>query len=730
MDNKMQNKISLDELKPLVSEAAASFSVPEDLIWGVIRAENSGTPKGAANLKEVRTDAVSPKNARGVMQITPIALQDLVQSGIIPAGLDHANLSLKDQIRTGAAYLSRLMQYSQKPEEIYAMYNYGPKARFRMDQLPQETQGYLEKTGTTVKTGGGPTGTFGGGLLDGGQLIQMLLQSTEQQNQLMQQAGTGLSAANAQAAAKIQTGMQMQRAVVESAATNAAKKATADYTVNKTLEDLQRMFNLDPTQVNNEIANSLAVAQSAREERVAARAELDATMQIDPLSNPLGWIMGQIKLPRLAARNNALADKEDLALQNIREKTNLLANAKATVSANTADQLKEIQLAHAENEKKLAEAKLTVEEGKNIVANATSKLQEIQLANQIGDNTRSTLTAVIGIQDRQEAAEIRAEQKKQIMEGKKLKEEEEARLNSRLKIVSDSLGMAEPMTTKRLQTLTNKKSQEAWLNAALTGQLGEDLQESLGFYLGGANRGAVTTAGGASVYDTAQKLERAGAGYQSIAERAMIAANPLGKKPSVEDSRKAGYKLYRDSVVASMQSPTEAADLSSSRWDKEYNPYMAQFVGLSKAIDTLPQYKALQNNLMKKSIDDLLKAGVVRGENLNSEQQQQILDAAIQNVINRKVDPKKAAADVAIFFKTAADYNRQLNKYDLFVLPAQTNYMFTLNGRWPTNSRDKVDLMDPVSVENQFMRVARSSKPVHMFNDANPGQFDLSIFSK
>lgn len=707
------SRVTLDSLGPIVTQAASDFGVPEESIWRKIRAENSGSPEGASNLKDVSTSAVSPKNARGIMQVTPIALQDVIQSGLIPSNTDINNLSVTDQIRTGAAYIKRLREYSTDPKVEDAMYNFGPKARFQMDNLPPETQDYIAKTGTSdsvsTRTGGGPTGTFGGGMLDSSQLIQMLLNSTKQQNSLMATAGSEAGTANAQAQQLQTQSIAAQKAVADAAAANAGKKAAIDYTMNKTVQDLQSLFNMDPSQVNNEIAVSLTAAQQAKEARVSARAEYDQAAQTSVLDDPLGWIIAQVKLPQLAAKNNALADAEDLALQNIDTKTKLLSNAKATVTANTADQVRDLQLSQAQNEAALSNARLDSEQAKVIVSSAQARLQQAQIANQIGDNTRSTLVAVTGLQDREEAQVFRMEQKKTVMEGKKLKEEDDARLNSRLQDVSTSLGMVEPMTLSRLKTLTNKKEQEGWLNAALTGQYGEDLQNSVNFYLSGATRNAAITS--PSVHGTAEKLERAGASYQPIAEHAAAAvAGPLGKKPSPAESRAMGYKMYQDSLVSSMSSPTDKADLGNSQWDKTYNPYVAQFVGLSKSIDTMPQLAFMKNNSVKVAVDNMVKSGAVVGPNLTSDQQNQVLGSVVQSVLERKKDPKQAAADVAQFFKASAGYNQNLNKYDLFGLPPQTNYLYTLPGDFSSFDAYKVDLMDPTSVENAILRRVRQNK--------------------
>lgn len=713
----MADRVSFDELSPLVSDASKQYGVPEDFIWNVIRAENSGSVKGAGALKDASSTAVSPKNARGVMQVTPIALQDVIESGLVPSTVTHEGMTLKDQVNVGTAYLSRLLKMSQDPAEVYAMYNYGPKARFRMDQLPDETKDYVNKATQSskyeVSTGGGGTGTFGQGMLNSADLIGMLMQSTQQQNALMQRAGETAQSRFQLGQEKLGQSLQTQQQVIQDAALNAGAKASIEYTQNKTLEELQRMFGLDVSQADNEIAKSLAVAQQAREARVGVRAEYDQLAGTSVLENPIGYLFAQLQLPAVAARNNALADAEDLALQNIDTRTRQLTAAKNVISANTADEIHKFQLQQAKLEKRAAEAKLLGEEAKNLVASAGTELQLAQISNQIGDNTRSALQTIISLEDREEARKLRKEQIDAALSAKKLKEEEDARLNSRLKTVSSALGLVEPMTLSRLKTLTNKKLQEAWLGAALTGQMGEDLQQSVRFYLSEGNRVGIQNGGGASVQLTAEKLDRAGASYQSVAEKSMMAANPAGKKPSTEESRAAGYKLYEQSVVASMASPTERDDLSSSAWDRVYNPYVAPFLSFSKAVNDNPQLKFMQTNAVHTAINDLVKSGAVRTENLTAEQQQQVVLSVVEQVAARKMDPKKAAADISSYFKGAASYNRVLNKADLFALPAQQSYLFTIEGTFGDSNRRKVDLMNPSDVENAIVwRMKKSSQAI------------------
>lgn len=702
------SRISLSDLTPIVEGASKEFGVPSEHIWNVIRAENSGSPQGAKSLTSASSTATTSANAKGVMQVTPVALKDVIQSGLIPDSVRHEAMSVADQVRVGTAYLSKLQKLSDKPEEIYAMYNYGPKARFRMADLPEETKGYLAKTGASsstsqeVSTGGGGTGTFGRGTLDSSQLVRGLLGNLDQQNAAMTGARDRATAGFELGVEQQLQSVSQQREAVAQGAAQGAQKANIQFQQDKTIEDLQRLFGLDQSQVDNEIGKSLAVAQNARDQRVGVRAQYDELAGRDLLTNPIGYLLAQMQLPSVAARNNALADAEDLALSNIDKRTQQFTAAKSSLVANTSDQIRDYQYQQAQVESRLAEAKLLGKEGEISAARAGTELQLAGVTNALGDNVRSTVSTVVSLEDREEASKLRNEQREQILGEKKLKAEEDARLNQRLKLASDTLGLEEPMTLSRLKGLTSKKEQDMWLGVALSGQMGQDLEESLAFYLGNGSRNGIQTKGGASTLMTAERLAASGASFEGEAARTLQALNQ-GKMPKKEEARSKAYELYRDTLVNSTSGVTSPLDLGSSQWDRTYNPYKAEFLSFNKAVDSNEKLAILKNNKVKTMVDDLVKSGAVKDSNLTAAQQQAVLAGIGDLVSEKKLDPQKAAADISTYFKAASAYNRQLNKYDLFSLPKQESYLFTVEGTAFASNRKKVDLFNASDIENSLI---------------------------
>lgn len=136
----------LAPFEPIIRREADATGLPPSLVASVIRAESDGDP-----------GAVSPRNARGLMQITPIALMEVRRRYDVPAGDLHDPAY---NIAVGTRYL-RLManRFDGDAWLAVAAYNMGPtalaKLRRRHDGLgsrelvlrhaPRETRKYARK---------------------------------------------------------------------------------------------------------------------------------------------------------------------------------------------------------------------------------------------------------------------------------------------------------------------------------------------------------------------------------------------------------------------------------------------------------------------------------------------------------------------------------------------------------------------------------------------------------
>ncbi len=116
------------EIAALVAEIAATNMIDPKLVLAVIAAESA-----------FQSDAVSPRNARGLMQLMPDTAQRFGVNDVFDAG---------ENIRGGAKYLRWLLTYFEGDLSLtLAAYNAGEGAVTRYGGIPPfpETRAYVQK---------------------------------------------------------------------------------------------------------------------------------------------------------------------------------------------------------------------------------------------------------------------------------------------------------------------------------------------------------------------------------------------------------------------------------------------------------------------------------------------------------------------------------------------------------------------------------------------------------
>lgn len=550
--------------------------------------------------------------------------------------------------------------------------------------------------------------TYGG--FSGQSLANSLLGILTQQTQQIGNLEQGRQAAFAAAESKQQLSDEIASGAAAAVGIQAAKKAQLNYQQNSALEAYQRELGLDPADAQNILSQSLAQKEALRPQYEATRAEYDKAASTDLLSNPLGFIMAQLKLPSLAARTNALSDamgRADVRMQVANEQ---LDTRRRTLIANSADQIREFELAQADIDAKIADSKLKAAEAATASRRAGELMQQIQVVNLVGDNQRQTIGQLASLREQEENRVERRqrmalveEQRKQLLDEKKAKADQDARLDARLAAVSQKLGMLEPMTVQRLRSLASDREKNAWLNAALNGQMGETLYESLLFYGDKASRAGIAQSGNAASYDAYVKLRTTGLAHQAEAERE---AMKTGKKLKPEEARAQGFNIYADRLLNSAEGVKATEDLASRKWDSEYNPYRAPSLALADLAQADPRFASLKNNEVAKAISSYAASAGIQGQ-LSSEQEQVVLKSIYEQARSRKILPAKAAADIAAFYRTAAEFQYQQTQYDLFGLPKQKAYLYSLE---IGGERKKVDLFNPAEVERALQRAITADK--------------------
>lgn len=558
-------------------------------------------------------------------------------------------------------------------------------------------------TGTSTSTKG-PT-TYGGGF-SAGDLAGSLLGILQQQTATIKTANTSRveNAAAAEAASKL--GLELQRQAADTAASAAKAKVETDYQNNKLVEGIQREFNLDPRNAQNLISQNLAKKAELQPQLEAARAEFDKAQSVGLLDNPLQFIFNQLKLPQLAAKNNAIAEQIGRLDDESAAAMQQFDTRRRTVMLQTADQIRAELEARARADSLQADAQLQAAEAARRSAIASNRMQDITIANMMGDNQRQTITSIAALRSQEEQRQFQREQRMYMQEQRQLAAdqkrqgaEEDARMDARLKLVSDSMGMPEPMTVRRMKML-DPKQREAWTTAALTGKYGDGLYESLSFFSDRNNRQAMIEQGNGQTVDTAEKLKIAGLGYQSQAEQA---ARTTGKPLKPEEARIKGMDIYVQAMRESAEGTSSSVDLASAKWGREYNAYRAPTLSFTDRVYKDPKLAGLRNNLVAKTTAELAKTGGVTGSYLSPEMEQATLGTIWQMVRNRQIPASRAAAEISSFYQTAAATHMKDSKYALFGLSPQQAYLYSLE---LGGNRIKTDLFNPADLERVLTRAA------------------------
>lgn len=500
--------------------------------------------------------------------------------------------------------------------------------------------------------------------------------------------------------------------VAQTSADLAARTAAVEYARNKTMENAQAVLGLNPDDVNNQLATSMAEYNAAETQRKASKQQFDKLSQISLLDNPLGWLAAQLQLPQVAAQNNAAVDTRDAAVANIATRQQLLTAHRSAVTANTAAQVQQIKLDTAQNELAAARIKIREAEIQNSSIIAGRKLQAYQLSDKLFDIESDLINKqlavgqyMMSLEERREARAERAAQAAERLAAKKAQAEDIAALDVQLGRVSQFLGLTTPMNAEILKRMPDPKKRQAWIEAATTGQIGADLVGALQFINANGNT-ALLRQNNPGVATAAQNFA---AGIDSYSAEVQRKSRAEGKTPKPADIVAQANDAYTNDIIASASRPGTGNSLTSPRWDSVFNPYKAQHHVMLDEIKSgkLP----LQNNALVKELQ-LLRDTDRNGNatNLSSEQELTALKAVALQVKSGKLKIDEASQQVAEYYRLAAGKNRELYQYELFNLPPQTSYRGQIPGTGFLQGPAEVELMSPTSVKKSLLQVIRGTE--------------------
>ena len=515
------------------------------------------------------------------------------------------------------------------------------------------------------------------------------------------------------------------RAAANAAAQAAAQRAGVQAEVDTTIQRIDDLFGVDPDQNNSVIQQRMAEYTSAEDARKAIRKEYDALTGVSLLSNPVTYILNQLKLPTVAAQHNALVDMRDAAAEDIATRQRLATAQRSAQLPNVAQKLKEVSLAEFEAKRMQAEAEIQTREATMASQMAGQKLQIYGLSDRAlqaqGDLFSKQLNFASIQAQRDATAEDRAARQQILKEAADKRAEDAAdvaELNTRLATVSQFLGLSTPMTVARLRTLGNPKLKEAWLSAA-TGQLGDSIADSVGFI---QSNGNLQEMGRGNAY--APIVFRGfAAGLRSIQDSLAVEGrtNPsiaaALKKPA--DAAKLASERYIVDLIDSMSSLASPNSLLAERYDVLFNPYRANHKIMLAGVES---NLALRDNAMVKALQASQigkEAQVAASPNIPVELERNAFLSIIEQVKGGTLGVDDAARQITQYYTAGAKSNLQYYQYTLYGLPSQTNYMVTLPPPGIFSDPIKADLMNFASTKTAIAKYARQSALSRPFSNQN-----------
>ena len=511
-------------------------------------------------------------------------------------------------------------------------------------------------------------------------------------------------------------------------------QAGAEYTQREMAQKTQNILNINPEVADNELqisTNALNAAQRSIAEAgsrySSERANYDALVQKDFLSDPLGYVFAQLKLPTAAARVNSASDEQanyermaDAAVKNITARTTIAKAYNDTVVTNTAATLKEAALAKASSQANLAKIQLSQAEMENISRIGGIAMQQYQLQNSVADDKvkivnmqlQAAQTAASQEQARaarDQANEVRTARLKQMKD----EADFEANMDGKLQSVSRFLGMTSPLSYRALKEFS-PKLRDQLLSTAMSGTMGVDLTESLKNFTQIPGKGNI----GATNPGVGKFVDRVSGAIQGYADTLQANATKTGQKIPANQLGLQATEDYQLATYSAAHSPTGAVPMSSATWDNTFNPYKAQHRVMLDEVNS-GVLGSLKNNEMIKALQTVATTAEPTRE-LSGKDEDRALKILRDRVAKRELQPAVAAAQIAEYYRVAAGKNADLYQYPVFGMQPQKNYYFEMSPAGMLGDAIKADLMNPVSVERAFLKDVRGLAQISTIKTPQP----------
>lgn len=553
------------------------------------------------------------------------------------------------------------------------------------------------------------------------EILSSVLQSTNASNQRLMgvadmqgQVARQSQAVNAANTAEAQSDIPVASALAQQQADVEAQRA-------QLVQTLQAQANLNPADADNAYVRGLADLTATNLQREKAHADLTKLATTDLLEDPIGFVMAQLQMPVAQAQAEALDKQAARQVQDVDARLKLVASAKSTLTADTTQQVREIQLGQAALKAREASRVLSQQEMENASRIAGQYLQQANVLDKINDNTRQMYSMQMqaaqfdaSMAERREARAERQMRMDAMLAEKKMKEEDDAMLTAGLAAASKLLGYPQPVSIEAYKRMPNGKAKQQLGMLANSGSLGDSLYESfVAFNEGGGSITGLQRGGNVGFAKFMSGIDKTVDTYIAQARK----PDKMGKTPSEKESNVLGLNTYNRDLISASADPKTPRPLTSPHWDSNFNPYRQHFGILSNAV-TAGKAAALKGNPVFAAMQTVAASSQTPDGNISAEGEQTALRTVAQLVADRKLNENDAAKALVQYYRTSAAANMDFYQYTLAGLPPQDSYVAKVKvpGMFGDSTTKGYNLMNEVQAKMMLMEVAKQQAPASLPN--------------
>jgi len=696
-----------------IDKQAQQFGVDPSTAKALLTAENTGS--GSTTSRSTYSGAaVSPAGASGLFQVMPKTAEGLRQAGLLPADWKHDPTNLGSQVSAGLAAIKDMTSRLRDPNdtlELAAYYNGGSAGlrNYRDGTLTNpETTKYLQKVqrakmelgtpltpqqierqaaavpaGTTPDSSGmrqSASTSFSRNVLDPGALDAVInsLGVLNQPGGMYSQAYDAISDRGGQmawAAADLQGAIG---AVGAAAGAKASANAQEEATQTVVRQGILAASNLDPRATDNAMNQAMQRMDTTAVAMDKMRPEIDSMLAIDPLSDPLQWLIAQVQLPSKVAQYNNIQREQQDAIGMYDARSSIASRQISLGTALDADKILAKGAADADLATKEAVAKQKQVQFQMASKTAADALNNVQIAQQ-------QLQGNIALAQLTKQRETERSAAAEAAKNKKLDEQTLTDLNQLIVAAGGT-----SLNWERLKQLP-AKSREELLTAAVSKKFGSTLGEATQFIDSVGSIPGMANGGQLGVVNWLQKsLQQANTDADAEKNKAIA----MGQTKSF-DPLKARFNAMNN---LGNKYQTEAD--SDMRRASAGNPFKLDYTNTVKN-------PALQGN---KWAENIIKFGPTGDNTLPKLDEQAMFQRAITD-ITMAGNPgqsaqmvKQYAQDIANFYKAATAQQAQDTKYAMFgMYRPQKTYGVNLPD-YMVKATDILDLGNAAQVEKFLTR--------------------------